>query len=286
MIQPSPSPDQNALRDIGARHGFGLGATASMLDALIAGGGGMAQFSHPEFGGAGQWMRGGMTMVSDMFDSQLRSRVDALCRDLATLVAHQTGSTQGGGFQSQHQGGRDRWQLQDRIRAGAAGDEPRRHAESGEDLPVSASSGRRWWPASLGAPDSVGAQNGTAYAYFAQARRLAIFAGGRVTVHDTLDHRIDGFSQQQPDRDEPNFRSQHGDVDVSTLPVVSSSAEPARSSSHGETETGMPRADVAQPSGRDSDPFAAIEKLASLKAAGAISDAEFAAKKAELLRRI
>jgi hypothetical protein len=143
------------------------------------------------------------------------------------------------------------------------------------------------WPESLGAPDSAGAQNGTAYAYFANARRLAIFAGGRVTVHDTLDHRIDGFSQQQPHRDGPSFHSQHGDVDVSTLPVVPSNGDPARSSSHRETKTGMPQAaDVARPSGRDSDPFAAIEKLASLKAAGAISDAEFAAKKAELLRRI
>jgi uncharacterized repeat protein (TIGR03803 family) len=27
-----------------------------------------AQFSHPEFGGSGQWMRGGMIMVSDMFN--------------------------------------------------------------------------------------------------------------------------------------------------------------------------------------------------------------------------
>src|SRR5580693_5315306 len=120
------------IHEVAQRHGFSDDGVISMLQSVINGNGSMAQFSHPEFGGAGQWMRGGMTMVSDMFDSQLRSRVDALCRDLATLVAHQTGSTQGGGFQSQLQGGRDRWQLQDRIRAGAAGDEPRRDAESGE----------------------------------------------------------------------------------------------------------------------------------------------------------
>jgi hypothetical protein len=38
----------------------------------------MAQFSHPEFGGSGQWMRGGMSMIGDMFNSGLKSRVDSL----------------------------------------------------------------------------------------------------------------------------------------------------------------------------------------------------------------
>jgi len=35
------------------------------------------------------------------------------------------------------------------------------------------------------------------YAYFAQACRLVIEVDGAVTVYDTLDHHIGGFSQQQ-----------------------------------------------------------------------------------------
>jgi hypothetical protein len=37
-----------------------------MMFAVLNGNGGMAQFSHGEFGGSGQWMRGGMTMIGDM----------------------------------------------------------------------------------------------------------------------------------------------------------------------------------------------------------------------------
>jgi hypothetical protein len=42
----------------------------------------MAQFSHPDFGGMSQWSPG-MSMVGDMFNTQLKSKLDALCTDLA-----------------------------------------------------------------------------------------------------------------------------------------------------------------------------------------------------------
>ena len=45
-----------------------------MLESVVNGNGAMAQFSHPEFGGSGQWMRGGMIMVSDMFNNYLKGR--------------------------------------------------------------------------------------------------------------------------------------------------------------------------------------------------------------------
>jgi len=44
----------------------------------------MAQFDHPEFGGFGQWMRGGMVMLS-VDDAPLKTRIDALCQELARL---------------------------------------------------------------------------------------------------------------------------------------------------------------------------------------------------------
>ena len=42
----------------------------------------MAQFSHPEFGGMSQWSPG-MTMVGDMFNNGLKSKLDAVCSELA-----------------------------------------------------------------------------------------------------------------------------------------------------------------------------------------------------------
>jgi len=46
----------------------------------------MAQFSHPDFGGMSQWSPG-MTMVGDMFNNSLKSKLDAVCTELATYVA-------------------------------------------------------------------------------------------------------------------------------------------------------------------------------------------------------
>ena len=43
----------------------------------------MAQFSHSEFGGMSQWSPG-MSMVGDMFNTQLKSKLDALCTDIST----------------------------------------------------------------------------------------------------------------------------------------------------------------------------------------------------------
>ena len=42
----------------------------------------MAQFSHADFGGMSQWSPG-MSMVGEMFNTQLKAKLDALCSDLA-----------------------------------------------------------------------------------------------------------------------------------------------------------------------------------------------------------
>ena len=49
----------------------------------------MAQFNIYELGGCGQWMRGGMTMVGDMFNYQLKSKVDGICSDLSNAIVDQ-----------------------------------------------------------------------------------------------------------------------------------------------------------------------------------------------------
>ena len=94
MKHLSPSGRQ-AVNDIAQRHGFSRDATAAMLDAARHGNGRMAQFNHSDFGGAGQWMSGCMTMVSDMSNHQVKGRVDALCSELSSLLARRAGDAAG-----------------------------------------------------------------------------------------------------------------------------------------------------------------------------------------------
>lgn len=104
-MRPLSPAGQQAIHDLAQRHGFSPAAVHCMLEAVIHGNGSMAQFNHPEFGGSGQWMSGGMTMVSDMFNHALKSRVDGLCSELSNLIAQQPGLIQSGSFQSQSQSG-------------------------------------------------------------------------------------------------------------------------------------------------------------------------------------
>ena len=87
MIRQLSPRGRQMVDELAQRYGVGSGAVTAMLHSLIAGGGTMAQFDHPEFGGMGQWTRGGMTMVGDMFDNSLKAKVDGLCSELADLLA-------------------------------------------------------------------------------------------------------------------------------------------------------------------------------------------------------
>lgn len=288
MLSPA---GQATLNDIAARHGFSPDATLAMLDAVVNGNGSMAQFSHPEFGGGGQWMRGGMTMVSDMFNNVLKGRVDGLCSELANLVANQPDLVRSGSFQSQSQGGYAGGGQQQSAFGGAGPAQGSGAYASGASLFVPGTS-NDWWPADLRYPDSTGAQNGVRYAHFGQARRLVIDVGGTVTVYDTLDHQIGGFQQQQSVGGTLGFTSQYGLIDVTSLPVISSNGQPPRAALPAAAAQGAPQggqwaAPSPAPAGAsEADVFATIEKLAGLRAKGILSDDEFQAKKAELLARL
>ena len=260
---PKLSPEGlRAVADIAQRTGFSPDAVTAMLFAVIAGNGSMAQFSHPEFGGPGQWMSGGAIMLSDMFNNALKARVDALCGELAALVKRDPTVTVVGSFQAQSQGG-----------SAPLG------AGQSSLLAPEASGGASWWPADLGAPAAVGAQNAMRYAYFPAARRLAVDHNGKVTVYDTQDHQITGFSQQQPGSGSVAFISQHGAVDVGGLPVVGEDG--AAPPSPAVAASGFANA----PSGAEAI-LAVVERLADLRAKGVLTEAEFSAKKAELLSRL
>src|SRR5688572_31759468 len=60
MQQLTPTAFQ-AVQNLSQRYGVSVDAVTTLLAAVNAGGGSMAQFYHPELGGGGQWMRGGMT---------------------------------------------------------------------------------------------------------------------------------------------------------------------------------------------------------------------------------
>lgn len=282
---------QQLINDVAQRHGFSFDATMSMLDSVLNGNGSMAQFNHPEFAGSGQWMRGGMTMVSDMFNNYLKGRVDGLCSDLSNILASQPDLIRTGSFQSQNQnGGSYNHQAQTSHSGFDSGQQQQGGSFGPASLfvPPAPGTSNDWWPADLRWPNSTGAQNGVRYAYFAQARRLVIDVNGTVTVYDTLDHQIGGFSQQQSVGGTLSFSSQYGLIDVASLPVVSSNGIPPQAPA---MASPRPLAPASLPStgnstGNEQDIFATIERLAELKAKGILSEDEFAAKKAELLSRL
>jgi len=299
---------RKALAEMADRHGVSPEAVEHVLMALIAGQGTQAQFNHPELGGMGQWSLGGMTMVGDMFNNALKARVDALCSDVAQLMRqsellHRPSETSS---QSQSQGTQTQ------------GD--------GVSLFVAGGSSGNWWPGDLGHAASTGAQNQMRYAWFPDTARLAIDTGnGAIRVYDTADHRIGGFSQQQSGDQSLSFTSQHGLVKQSDLrevgldkPVsvepesVSEKSAPALSDAllkaAAETRTADTAPSPAIPAPtepaliqpephpadepsvsettEEADIFAKIERLAALHAKSILTDAEYQAKKAELLARI
>jgi len=275
---------QQAVNAIAQRQGFSPDAVLHMLDAVLRGNGSMAQFNHSEFGGAGQWMRGGMTMVSDLFNNYLKGRVDTLCSALSDLLAAQPELMQAGSFQSQSQGAPV-------PAVGWGPSDPTSGQDGGGAL--FAPPPPDWWGPSLRWPNSTGEQNGARYAYFAQARRLAVEQGGTVTIYDTLDHQIGGFSQQQGWGGGMSCSSQYGNVSLASLPVVSVNGlapplpAPAPVLSAPAPMAPLPTAAAPMPApGPATDVLALIQRLAELHAAGVLTADEFGAKKAELLSRL
>jgi hypothetical protein len=242
------TPDgQNLINRISSKYGISFDAALHMLIAVNNGNGTMAQFNCPELGGGGQWMRGGMVMVGDMFNNGLKNTVDNLCNELSQALA------------------------------------------TTQIFPVApAGHFSNWYPSNLGSPSSSGSQNNIRYAVFPQTRRLAIEYNGMVTIYDTLDHTIGGVSQQQGGNTSLTFSSQYGTISVNSLPIVSGlgvNQEPTNfvnpplpsNSFNPPYNTGNSVSDEV---------VGLLEKLAKLHDAGVLTDAEFNAKKADLLGRM
>ena len=287
MQQLTPQ-GQQIINNIASRYNFSSEAVLTMLQAVINGNGSMAQFNHREFGGGGQWMAGGMIMLGDMFNNGLKNSVGGLCQELANLIASQPHLMQTGSFQSQTQGN-DRQELFSASTNNIAADNTNNFGAVSLFVAPPAGSQVNWWPVGLQYPNSTGSQNNSRYAYFASINRLAIEANGHVTLYDTLNHQINGFSQQQSVGGSMCFNSQYGLIDVSSLPVISidniAVQKPLEMAASTFIDTNFaPPNQMTTP--QEADIFTAIEKLADLKAKGILTDNEFNAKKAELLARL
>lgn len=205
------------IKAIAERNGFSEGAARALADAIRSGGGTMAQFSHPELGGMGQWSRGGMLMIGAMNDHDLKARVGRLAEDLASRG--ESGTRDAGPSERSAPPASDSpW-----AQTGDLNDNRPSGGHAGGQT-GSRQSGQRdgsgaWWPDGLGQPSSSGAQNGVRYAAFPEARRLAVEQDGKVTLYDTSDHRISGVSQSQSGSGPGSLRftSQKGEIDLASL---------------------------------------------------------------------
>jgi hypothetical protein len=181
--------DGDLVDRLAKKHSVSPAAVQVVFAALRSGGGRMAQFSHADFGGMSQWSPG-MSMVGDMFNTQLKAKLDALCSDIA---AHLDTAESAGGVRPE-------------------GDEVSYRSPTRSD---------DWWPAGLGRPGAVGAQNDLRYAVFPETRRLVIDDRGTVSVYDTGSHRIFGVAQAQSADRTLTFTSQDGLVRIADLSKVS-----------------------------------------------------------------
>src|SRR4051794_4441591 len=77
---------QRLVDDASHRHGISTDAVRMLVEALVSSGGGMAQFNHPDLGGMGQWSAGGMIMIGDMFNDDLKHRIATLCAELSEVI--------------------------------------------------------------------------------------------------------------------------------------------------------------------------------------------------------
>lgn len=180
MFMAATESEARLIARLASRHAISEDAVKAVLRALKASGGGMVQFSHPEFGGMSQWS-GGMTMIGDMFNEALKAKLDAIASELSAYVRADAASGMGG------------------IDGGVA-PESKRFA---------------WWPAGLGTPSAVGGQNSFRYAVFPDRRLLVIDEDGDISIYDTGEHQISGISQAQAGSRSIRFSSSAGPLALS-----------------------------------------------------------------------
>jgi hypothetical protein len=286
---------QQKLTELTQKYQLSEHAIMVLWQALIKGNGKMAQFNHPELGGVGQWLPGGLTMISDMSNSYLKMVIDNLCGELSILIQEDYFNPIKWNEPLSHQESRQQQQ------------QSQGNIDNSEIVKAHPFNYGPWWPIELGAPTLSGSQNGLLYAYFAHKQRLVLEKQGEIFVYNTLHHQINGVSQQQSSSGQLLiFTSPDGTFVVTDLPLVSSVTRPVHEPSAKENNQPtdiiakaekikemLPRAalkiePLTKPADESPQPdiFSTIKKLAELKDQGIISEQEFEAKKTELLSRL
>ena len=273
-MQKLTTTGQNIVDDVASRYNLSVDAVVHMLVAVNNGGGSMAQFNCAELGGGGQWMRGGMTMVGDMFNNGLKNTVDNLCNELANILANN--------------------QVFPVIPAGTPGSS-------------------QWWPMDLGSPFSSGAQNNIRYAVFPQRLAVELngqvtvydtldhniggvsqqqggdtsltFSSQYGTVGVSTLPIIHGAGLPEPVKTnfaQPSVNNQQMDNHGSQSQFQGNSPFNPSMNNQGQNFASAATADNVSPD----DVITLLEKLGQLHSAGVLTDEEFNAKKQSLLSRI
>ena len=258
-MQKLTQAGQNLLNDLSSRYNLSADAVIHMIVAVSNGGGTMAQFNSPELGGSGQWMRGGMTMVGDMFNNGLKNTVDNLCSEISNALATT--------------------QIFPVIPAGTKGS-------------------NQWWPGDLGSPFSSGGQNNTRYALFPNRLAVEVngdvtvydtldnniggvsqqqggdtsltFSSQYGTISVSTLPIVSGMGTTPAPALQTNFAQPIYDNFVEPAPVAPQMA---------------PQMNATQDQSSD-EMIELIQKLAKLHDAGVLSNEEFSSKKEELLSRL
>jgi hypothetical protein len=196
---------------------------------------------------------------------------------LAAVSGNQQQSSSGGGMQQQSSSGMKPMSFS------FAGMAPMQPMQPMQPMVFDAMAQESWWPAELGSPDASGAQNGLRYASFAASGVLAVEVDGKVSVHDARGLRIGGVSRGG-DGAEVLVATPEGVVGLSSLPLLS----PAEPETGADPDGMAPVAAEVPKQGpaAETDVLSALERLGELREKGILTEAEFTAKKTELLGRL
>jgi hypothetical protein len=205
-----------------------------------------------------------------MCNQALKATVDGLCTALAALLAAAP-LVQPASARSPLPGqGMPPPQPRGGVRPAAACPAP---AAVSVCVASPAGSAGAWWPAELGLPAAGGAQDAMRYAYFPAQRRLAIAVHEDLWLYDTLDHQVSGVSQQQGLGSTGTFTSQHGVVEVTSLPLMASGylGSPDEGFSASTHPAAAPASGPDVAAAQATDILATLERLAALRHKGILS---------------
>jgi len=247
---------QNVVNELAERYNLSQDAVIHMLTAVNIGGGSMAQFNCQELGGSGQWMRGGMTMVGDMFNHGLKNTVDNLCSELSNALAN---------------------------------------TQMFPVIPAGSKNSNQWWPTDLGSPSSSGSQNNIRYAVFPNRLAIqhngevTVYDTldnniGGVSQQQGGDTSLTFSSQYGTIAVDTLPVVSGAGVSVQKQTNFIQAAHAPNQSDHGDNNN-VDTTEFTDQSSSD-EIIALIEKMAKLHESGALTDEEFNTKKTELLKRI